>query len=46
MELLWSTEDLLIAGRPYPGFPILLWDSMVSGEEVNQFSDLTYFAAA
>lgn len=37
MELLWSTKDLLIAGRPYPGFPILLWDSMASCAEVNLF---------
>jgi site-specific recombinase XerD len=37
MELVWSTEDFLIAGRPYPGFPILLWDSMASCTEANQF---------
>lgn len=37
MELIWSTEDFLIAGRPYPDFPILLWDSMASCVEANQF---------
>lgn len=37
MELVWSTEDLVIAGRPYPGFPILLWDTMESCVPVNQF---------
>lgn len=37
MELLWSTEDFVIAGLPYPGFPILLWDSMLSCVEANQF---------
>lgn len=30
MELVWATEDLVIAGQPYPGFPILLWDTMAS----------------
>ncbi|WP_434519672.1 tyrosine-type recombinase/integrase [Pseudomonas sp. NFX1] len=37
MELLWSTEDFVIAERPYPGFPILLWDSMASCAEANLF---------
>ncbi|GLZ86694.1 integrase [Metapseudomonas resinovorans] len=37
MELAWATEDLVIAGQPYPGFPILLWDSMESCVPVNQF---------
>ena len=37
MELVWSTEDLVIAGQPYPGFPILLWDSMESCVPANQF---------
>ena len=37
MELIWATEDLVIAGRPYPGFPILLWDSMESCVPVNDF---------
>lgn len=23
MELVWATEEFMIAGRPYPGFPIL-----------------------
>lgn len=37
MELLWATEDLLIAGRSYPGFPILLWDTMESCVPANEF---------
>lgn len=37
MELLWAAEDLVIAGQPYPGFPILLWDSMESCVPANQF---------
>ena len=37
MELVWATEELVIAGQPYPGFPILLWDSMESCIPVNQF---------
>lgn len=37
MELVWATEDLVIAGRPYSGLPILLWDSMESCVPVNQF---------
>lgn len=37
MELVWATEDLVIAGQPYPGFPILLWDSMESYVPANQF---------
>lgn len=37
MELVWATEDLVIAGRPYPGFPILLWDTMESCIPANQF---------
>lgn len=37
MELLWATEDLVIAGRPYPGFPILLWDTMESCVPANTF---------
>lgn len=37
MELVWSNNDLVIAGQPYPGFPILLWDSMESCIEANQF---------
>ena len=32
MELVWGTEDFLIAGQPYRGFPILLWDSMESSK--------------
>lgn len=37
MELVWATEDLVIAGQPYPEFPVLLWDSMESCDPVNQF---------
>lgn len=37
MELIWATEDFVIAGRPYPGFPILLWDTMESCVPVNVF---------
>lgn len=37
MELVWATEDLVIAGRPYPGFPILLWDTLDSCIPANEF---------
>ncbi|KJZ64642.1 tyrosine-type recombinase/integrase [Pseudomonas fluorescens] len=37
MELVWATEDFVIGGQPYPGFPILLWDSMESCVPANQF---------
>ncbi|NMZ71033.1 Site-specific recombinase XerD [Pseudomonas peli] len=37
MELVWATEDLVISGQPYPGFPILLWASMESCGPANQF---------
>jgi len=37
MELVWATKDLVIAGRPYPGFPILLWDTMESCVPANDF---------
>ena len=37
MELVWATEDLVIAGQPYAGFPILLWDSMESCVPANLF---------
>lgn len=37
MELVWATEDLVIAGRPYPGFPILLWDTLDSCVPANEF---------
>ncbi|SFP45816.1 Site-specific recombinase XerD [Geopseudomonas sagittaria] len=37
MELVWATEDFVIAGQPYPGFPILLWDSMESCGPANLF---------
>ena len=32
-----ATPDFLIAGRPYPGFPILLWADMTSCTPVNLF---------
>lgn len=37
MELVWATEDFVIAGQPYTGFPILLWDSMESCVPANRF---------
>lgn len=37
MQLVSATEDLVIGGLPYPGFPILLWDSMESCAPANQF---------
>lgn len=37
MELVWATKDFVIAGRPYPGFPILLWDTMESCAPANDF---------
>lgn len=37
MELIWATNDLVIAGQPYPDFPILLWDSMESCVQANEF---------
>ncbi|MCT5034240.1 site-specific integrase, partial [Pseudomonas aeruginosa] len=37
MELVWATDDLVIAGQPYAGFPILLWDSMESCVPANLF---------
>ncbi|MFM4777929.1 tyrosine-type recombinase/integrase [Aeromonas veronii] len=37
MELIWATEELVIAGRPYTGFPILLWDTMESCIPANDF---------
>lgn len=37
MELVWGTKDFVMAGQPYQGFPILLWDSMESCIHANQF---------
>ena len=37
MRLVSATEDLVIGGLPYPGFPILLWDSMDSCVPANRF---------
>jgi len=37
MQLVNATEDLVIGGLPYPGFPVLLWDSMESCGPANHF---------
>ena len=37
MRLITATQDFIIGGQPYPGFPILLWDDMRSCSEVNHF---------
>lgn len=37
MDLIWATEDLVFGGRPFRGFPILLWDSMESCIPANEF---------
>ena len=37
MRLVTATDDIVIGGLPYPGFPILLRDDMRSCTEVNQF---------
>jgi hypothetical protein len=37
MRLISSTSGFLISGRPYPGFPILLWDNMESCRPANEF---------
>ncbi|UVH53717.1 tyrosine-type recombinase/integrase [Pseudomonas sp. CBSPBW29] len=37
MELVWGSKDFVIAGQPYQGFPILLWDSMESCTQANLF---------
>ncbi|MDD0841406.1 tyrosine-type recombinase/integrase [Pseudomonas sp. Gutcm_11s] len=37
MVLIWADEDFKISGQPYPGFPILLLDSMESCSPANQF---------
>lgn len=37
MHLIWATSDFTISGRPYPGFPIIVHDSMESAVEANQF---------
>lgn len=37
MHLIWATEDFTIGGRPYPGFPIVLHESMESAVAANQF---------
>lgn len=36
MELVWGNKDFVIAGQPYQGFPILLWNSMESFSHANQ----------
>lgn len=37
MHLIWATDDFKVSGQPYPGFPIILHDSMESATEVNEF---------
>ncbi|UVM05748.1 tyrosine-type recombinase/integrase [Pseudomonas laurylsulfatiphila] len=37
MELVWATKDFVIAGHSYPGFPILLMDTMESCVPANDF---------
>ena len=37
MYLVRSTVEFVVAGRPKPGFPILLWDDMSSCREANEF---------
>lgn len=37
LELIWSTEDLVMSGKAYSGFPILLDDYMESCVPVNRF---------
>lgn len=37
MHLIAATHELVIGYRPYPGFPILLWDDMRSCREANEF---------
>ena len=37
MYLVRSTAEYVVAGRPKPGFPILLWDDMNSCGEANEF---------
>ncbi|WP_449102211.1 tyrosine-type recombinase/integrase [Pseudomonas extremaustralis] len=37
MELVWANDELVIGGRPYPGFPILLWESLDSCIPANDF---------
>lgn len=37
MELVWANEKFVISGMSFPGFPILLWDSMESCVPVNRF---------
>ncbi|MBV4478633.1 tyrosine-type recombinase/integrase [Pseudomonas khavaziana] len=37
MELVWATEQFVIGGQSYPGFPILLNDNMESLIPANEF---------
>lgn len=37
MHLIWATKEFTIEGLPHPGFPIVLYESMESAVEVNQF---------
>jgi integrase/recombinase XerD len=37
MQLVFATDDYVVAGRPREGFPILLWSSMESCVPANRF---------
>jgi integrase/recombinase XerD len=37
MQLIWATEEFVVKGRSYPGFPILLYDGMESCTQANRF---------
>lgn len=37
MQLIWATEEFVVKGRSYPGFPILLYDGMESCIQANSF---------
>lgn len=37
MHLIWATDQFTIGGRAYPGFPIILDETMSSVVEVNEF---------
>lgn len=37
MELIWASKELILGGRSYPGFPILLTDDMESFIPGNEF---------
>jgi len=37
MQLIWATEEFVVKGRSYLGFPILLYDGMESCVQANSF---------